>query len=117
MKNAIIFVYNADTGWFNTAMDIAHKMLSPGTYPCSLCALTHGVFKVRPQWEAFVQQAGIPFIFLHRDEFCAAWPALADRPLPLVLRQNEGHPETLLDATALNALNNLDELIELLRGL
>lgn len=30
MRPTLIFVYNADSGLFNTVTDIAHKVLSPG---------------------------------------------------------------------------------------
>ncbi|NJM95354.1 MAG: GTPase, partial [Acaryochloridaceae cyanobacterium CSU_5_19] len=40
----LIFVYNANSGGINTALDIAHKLLSPSTYRCNLCRLTHDTF-------------------------------------------------------------------------
>ena len=38
----LLFVYNADTGLFNTVADAAHKILSPSTYSCNLCKVTYG---------------------------------------------------------------------------
>ena len=65
----LIFVYNADSGLFNTAADIAHKVLSPSTYACDLCALTHGHFKIRQEWVSFIEELPVETEFLHRDEY------------------------------------------------
>lgn len=113
-NKTLIFVYNADTGWFNLASDIAHKIFSPATYPCSLCALTHGVFAVRPQWEAFVQKLETAPVFLHRDEFLRTHPDWAETPLPLVLHETDAGLEILLTAAALNRMQGLNALIEVL---
>ena len=37
----LIFVYNAKSGKLNALFDIAHKIVKPETYQCSLCAITH----------------------------------------------------------------------------
>ena len=36
----LIFIYNANGGIFSAMADAAHKLVSPETYPCSLCAIT-----------------------------------------------------------------------------
>ena len=41
----LIFVYNAGSGKLNALFDMAHKIVSPTTYECSLCALTHDAFQ------------------------------------------------------------------------
>ncbi len=43
----LIFVYNADSGKLNVLFDVGHKIVSPGTYKCDLCTLTHGTFTER----------------------------------------------------------------------
>ena len=53
-ENRLLFVYNADSGLFNTMADIGHKIFSPQTYSCLLCALTHGYFRERDEWRRFV---------------------------------------------------------------
>jgi hypothetical protein len=67
-EGTLLFVYNADSGLFNTVTDIAHKILSPQTYQCDLCALTHGYFTVRNEWTGFVKELGVPCEFVHRDQ-------------------------------------------------
>ncbi len=119
MKAKLIFVYNADGGLFNTVTDIAHKILSPATYRCDLCVLTHGYFTVREEWRRFLEGLGVECEFLHRDEARARFPDL-DIPLPAVLRQTEGQVAICLDAEAIRQCATLEALqqavIERCRG-
>lgn len=110
----LLFVYNADTGFFNLAADIAHKLFSPSTYPCRLCAITHGIFSIRKEWESFVAEAPVPFDFLHRDEFRAQYPALSNMPLPAVFRCSGERVEVMLDAAALAGLPTVASLRDVL---
>ena len=43
-KTENYFVYNADGDVFSLVGDFAHKIFSPKTYNCNLCAITHGNF-------------------------------------------------------------------------
>ena len=45
-NRSLILVYNADSGFFNALADSAHKLLSPSTYDCRLCALTYGAIQM-----------------------------------------------------------------------
>ena len=86
----LLFVYNADSGVFNTVTDIAHKIFSPETYACPLCELTHGYFQIRGEWKAFIESLLLPCEFLHRDEAQRNY-ALTDAELPAVYRKtNDG---------------------------
>jgi hypothetical protein len=38
----LLFVYNADSGLFNSIAEAAHKIVSPQTYRCDLCRITYG---------------------------------------------------------------------------
>src|SRR5437868_1404471 len=68
-KPKIIFVYNAESGVFNLLSDIAHKIFSPQTYACNLCALTHSNFGMRKEWKEYLASLANPLEFLHADEF------------------------------------------------
>ncbi|MBC8172346.1 MAG: hypothetical protein H7X71_00450 [Chitinophagales bacterium] len=70
----IIFVYNADAGKLNALWDTMHKIFSPSTYPCNLCAITFGNFAIRKEWEEFINQLQTQIIFLHKDEFAEQYP-------------------------------------------
>ena len=65
----LIFVYNAGSDVFSVVTDFAHKIVSPATYNCQLCALTHGHFSVKKDWKDFIQNLTIPSTFLHKDVF------------------------------------------------
>ncbi|UYZ63964.1 hypothetical protein [Hymenobacter weizhouensis] len=83
----LLFVYNADAGLVAGAMDLFHKILSPATYPCSLCAVTYGNLGMKPEWREFIKSLPVQATFLHRDELHAQHPELAATPLPAVFRR------------------------------
>ena len=109
----LILVYNADGGVFDALGDTAHKILSPSTYPCSLCALTYGPFTMRAAWRTFLGTLGLPVLFLYRDELRQDLDE-RDIALPAILRASgPGTPEVLVSADELNALPDLAALIAL----
>lgn len=110
----LLFVYNADAGFFNMVTDIAHKIFSPATYPCSLCDLTYGVLKIRPEWEEFVQNAPVPFTFLHKDEFLRDYPDLKNTELPVVLFIKANDTSELISAHELNTFQSVKQLSEVI---
>jgi len=110
----LMFVYNADSGLFNTMADIGHKIFSPETYECALCALTHGHFKERSEWREFVETLGIECEFLHRDEFVRRFPGVSDR-LPAVFILRDGDPTVCADADAIATCEDLNALQSLIR--
>jgi hypothetical protein len=63
IKPVLVFVYNADSGVFNTLSDIAHKIFSPETYACNLCALTHTNFGMRGEWKRLLKRLVCPSNF------------------------------------------------------
>ena len=110
----LIFVYNADGGVLNALGDMVHKIVSPATYPCSLCALTHGPVAMRRAWRRFLGTIGLPTRFVYRDEFRIDLDR-RDVPLPaILLRGQSGPPEVLVSAAELNALPDLPALIALI---
>ena len=110
----LLFVYNADAGFFNMVTDIAHKIFSPATYPCSLCDLTYGILKIRPEWEQFVQNAPVPFVFLHKDEFLSAYPDLKNTVLPVVLLLHEKGSSELISAAELDGFKSVEALSQVI---
>lgn len=113
----IIFVYNANSGKVNLYLDILHKIASPSTYPCSLCDLTHGVFKERETWKAFRESSKIDMVFYHKDEFKQEFGSkfLAKFTYPLILEVVQDDFEVLISDKELNALEDLDQLIALFK--
>ena len=72
-KPSILFVYNADSGIFNTLTDYTHKMVKPSTYGCNLCAVTYGNFGMKSTWKDFVSKLELPVDFLHKDEYMESY--------------------------------------------
>ncbi|MEI6411698.1 MAG: hypothetical protein WCR52_20070 [Bacteroidota bacterium] len=108
---SLIFIYNAGSGWFNVAADISHKIFSPSTYPCSLCGLTYGVFSIRKEWDEFVKQPPIPFVFWHDDEFKREMPEQVGKiALPAVLKKTEAGVSLFLSKQELDEMRTISEL-------
>lgn len=109
----LICVYNAAGGLLPALGDMVHKLVSPRTYPCSLCALTYGAVSMRRAWRAFLDELGVPVLFLYRDEFHADLDR-RDLALPAILLGGTGPvPQVLVSAAELDALPDLAALIAL----
>ncbi|MCK4705139.1 MAG: hypothetical protein KAT90_06645 [Gammaproteobacteria bacterium] len=105
----LIFVYNANSGLFNTVSDIAHKVLSPKTYSCNLCALTHGHFKIKQDWVEFLEQIDTELEFLHRDEFIKKYNQ-DNAELPAIFIEENAEVSVWLDQASINQIETLDDL-------
>ena len=105
----LVFVYNADSGLFNTMADIGHKLFSPQTYQCDLCTMTHGYFQARKEWKSFIDTLDIPTEFLHRDEFRRRYTDNKDK-LPAVFVASTTGLKIFLPADAISQCNDLDGL-------
>lgn len=120
MKHTLMFVYNADSGMFNTLSDMAHKVFSPKTYSCNLCALTHSTFSMRDEWKAFIESLGVELEFLHRDEFKKRGDGsgggdAGEVDLPAIFMKGDQGLEVLADAASINTCKTMDELKDLIR--
>lgn len=110
MENpALIFVYNADSGFVSTLLDIGHKIVSPQTYSCNLCAITHSTFSMRDEWKSFVAGLGVPVEFLHRDEL-AERHGLRDVQLPAIFLKAEDGLKPWISREEIDRCRSLDEL-------
>jgi hypothetical protein len=107
---AIVFVYNAEAGLVAGAIDTVHKLVSPATYPCSLCAITYGLAGMRRRWRDWLEAQSLPAVFHHRADFRLAFPTAAAWPLPLVALARGPELEPLLGPEALAPLD-LDALM------
>ena len=110
----IIFVYNANSGAMSTIMDIGHKILSPSTYSCNLCNLTHGVFTEREAWSNFKSEFGEQFSFLHKDEFEEKYPDI-NASYPVIFSKIDTEMKIILNSKELNTFNSVEELIKCIK--
>lgn len=112
---ALVFVYNADSGFVNTLLDIGHKIVSPSTYECRLCALTHTTFRMREEWRQFVQGLGMDIEFLHRDELGRRY-GIRGTPLPAVFRRDDRGLGEWITAAEIGGCRSLSEFETLIRA-
>lgn len=109
----LVFVYNAEAGLLRGFMDSVHKVVSPATYACDLCAITYGLTSMNPKWRAWLEQLDIPSAFFHRADFRNAWPD-ARFELPAILLQSGHRLTAIVDAEALMGIKDVDQLISVL---
>jgi hypothetical protein len=113
--NKIIFVYNADSGLINAMKDWTHKIVSPETYACSLCALTYDNLGMRRPWREFVRELGYDVEFLHRDELDEQY-GIGDVGLPAAFIQRDGKLTLWITDDAMNACRSLEDLQSLVQS-
>jgi hypothetical protein len=106
----ILFVYNAEAGFLNGMMDSVHKIVSPSTYECALCAITHGAFSMDRRWRDYLRGLPVETSFFHRKDFAEAYPAATDA-LPAILLDREGVISPLISAEAFKGLETVDSLV------
>lgn len=108
-KPKIIFVYNADSGVFNLLSDIAHKMFSPQTYACNLCAITHSHFGMKKEWKDYLDSLGNPLEFLHADEFKNKY-SREKISLPAIFIEKAGFLKQIADSNRINNSHSIQDL-------
>lgn len=111
----LVFVYNADSGLGQSLLHLAHKWVSPETYPCTLCALTYEHAWQRPAWKDFVASLPLPVEFWHRDQWKKAQPASPVR-LPAAFLVKDSAWQTLLSQQDFDACADLPALQEAVRS-
>jgi hypothetical protein len=75
-------------------------MLSPATYPCSLCYLTYGRYGVKNKsaWLQFIRSLPYDVLLLHRDELLAVHPEQQATQLPAVFTRIAGDLKLFIGA-------------------
>ena len=97
----LIFAYNTDPKLFSTI----HSQ-------CNLESLTkHGVTHA---WKNFFESLPYHKVFYYKKDFRRAHPEFEHTPLPSILLKEEDRTKILLDASELNIVSDIDELIGLL---
>ncbi len=92
---------------------MAHKALSPASYPCDLCKLTHGTFHEFELWRDWRNRIGLDWRFYHQDEFAERYRR--EFPLPVVLEEVDGELRELLSAVQIADCATTGDLIEALQ--
>ena len=110
----LIFIYNADSGLLPLLKDFTHKIISPSTYPCSLCALTYDTFSESKAWRSFRQNSNTEMVFYHKDEFESFYTSVFK--YPCILIENTKGIEEIISKQTLDKLSNVEELIQIIKA-
>src|SRR5215204_3727784 len=105
-NSKLIFVYNAKSGIFNLLTDIAHKALSPQTYACNLCAITHSNFGMKKEWKEYLESLDTELEFLHADEFKQKYP-FEKVELPAIFKEENDGLSLAVDAHSINECRSI----------
>jgi methionine-R-sulfoxide reductase len=108
----LIFIYNAKSGVVNELIDFAHKIVSPETYDCNLCAISYGAFSMKKKWSTYIETLPFKSTFTYKDKFSKNGYSNIKFP-SVFIRSNEKLDE-IISATEINEIKNLDQLIGLL---
>ena len=107
----LLLVYNADGGIVNMVKDGIWKVVSPSTYPCSLCAITYGLVSMRYEWRRFLGSLPLGVVFHHKDDFAESYPE-QDVALPaILLASNDETPRVLVSKQELDEIEDTTQLM------
>ncbi|MDQ3072241.1 MAG: hypothetical protein M3Q97_03105 [Bacteroidota bacterium] len=116
MKPRLIFVYNARKDKISKLKDFFHKIISPQTYACELCALTHGNFREKPEWKHFLESLDMQTTFYYIEDWKKS-SAYFDIALPVIVLQKNPKitPEVIISKSDMKNMASLDDLIAKLK--
>lgn len=108
----LIFVYNAKSTIAHRLFVALHKSISPSTYNCDLCSLTHGNIGATKAWEDFYSRSGIPIRLFYKDQFQKYFQKEIE--YPAVMTYEYSALNCILGPKELSSINDLNELFVLL---
>ncbi len=115
MSKEYLFVYNAKSDKLHKYLDFAHKIISPKTYACDLCSLTHGNFGEREAWTKFRKTFTKELIFLYKDQFEKEFKP--EETYPVILEKNKRNEiRVLISTNELKKIKQVEELITLIQN-
>ncbi len=103
----IQFIYKAKNGLANSIFDLAHKIVSPDTYECNLCKITHGAFTETKKFKELKQKYNITL--WHIDDYETKYPKESKYPL-IIIRDEKQKEIGRVAAEEINSLTDVDEL-------
>ncbi len=113
---SLLFVYNAKSDYWSKKIDFAHKIISPSTYACSLCALTHGNFGETEVWKEFRLGSNFKMKFIYKNEFQKTYPNIKpDYPVIFIKESNTEKLSVLIDSNELAKIKTVENLISVLK--
>ena len=110
----LIFIYNAKSGLVNEMIDFAHKIVSPETYDCNLCAISYGTFTKKKRWSNYINSLPIKSTFTYKDKISALKKGLSSLKFPTIIIRDGVELNEIISRNEINSIKNINQLISLL---
>ena len=111
-ESELIFIYNAKSGLVNEFLDFAHKIVSPSTYNCNLCALSYGNFSMKKKWSDYISSLPVKSTFTYKDKVSEY--GYNNIELPSIIFRNGSRSKVIISSEEINKLKKIDQLINIL---
>ena len=111
-ESELIFIYNAKSGLVNEFLDFAHKIVSPSTYNCNLCALSYGNFTMKKKWSDYISSLPVRSTFTYKDKVSEY--GYDNIKLPSIIFQDKSKSKVIISSEEINKLKKIDQLINIL---
>ncbi len=109
----LVFVYNVNSDPVSLLLDGAHKVFSPSTYDCDLCAITYSNLGERKAWKTYRKKHRMSFEFIYKNQMIERY-GLSDN-CPLILKVETGtSPEVFVSRDEFKRITTPAELISLI---
>ena len=109
----LYFAYNAKGGFFNGLTDSIHKIVSPSTYSCDLCAITHHSAGMKFTLKRFLEKLPYEVNFVYKDDL-KKYPFLKSADLPCIFVSNDKDTSIVLakdEISKIKSAKNLEKEI------
>ena len=111
-ESELIFIYNAKSGIVNEFLDFAHKIVSPSTYNCNLCAISYGNFTMKKKWSDYISSLPVRSTFTYKDKVSEY--GYNNIELPSIIFRNGSRSKVIISSEEINNLKKIDQLINIL---
>ena len=111
-ESELIFIYNAKSGLVNEFLDFAHKIVSPSTYNCNLCAISYGNFTMKKKWSDYISSLPVRSTFTYKDKVSEY--GYDNIKLPSIIFQDKSKSKVIISSEEINKLKKIDQLINIL---
>ena len=111
-ESELIFIYNAKSGIVNEFLDFAHKIVSPSTYNCNLCAISYGNFTMKKKWSDYISSLPVRSTFTYKDKVSEY--GYDNIELPSIIFRNGSRSKVIISSEEINKLKKIDQLINIL---
>ena len=111
-EGELIFIYNAKSGIVNEFLDFAHKIVSPSTYNCNLCAISYGNFTMKKKWSDYISSLPVRSTFTYKDKVSEY--GYNNIELPSIIFRNGSRSKVIISSEEINKLKKIDQLINIL---